>query len=138
MRHPSSAQETFVRRFRLFVPTALFSVVLLPALLAANVSPAAAQTTWVGTWATAPMVGNNPNGTTGGDSATGSTLRETVHVSLGGSTVRVILTNEFGKESLTLGGAQIALPAPDGAIVPASAKPLTFSGSASVTILPSI
>jgi len=125
-----------VRRFRLFVPTALFSVVLLPALLAANVSPAAAQTTWVGTWATAPMVGNNPNGTTGGDSATGSTLRETVHVSLGGSTVRVILTNEFGKESLTLGGAQIALPAPDGAIVPASAKPLTFSGSASVTIPP--
>jgi lysophospholipase L1-like esterase len=82
------------------------------------------------------MAGNNPNGTTGGDSATGSTVRETVHVSLGGSTVRVILTNEFGKESLTIGGAQIALPAPDGAIVPSSAKPLTFSGRASVTIPP--
>jgi lysophospholipase L1-like esterase len=101
--------------------------------------PASAQTNkenWVGTWATAPYAANNPNGTTGGDSATGSTVRETVHVSLGGSSVRVILTNEFGKESLTIGGAQIALPAADGAIIPASAKPLTFSGSASVTIPP--
>jgi lysophospholipase L1-like esterase len=97
--------------------------------------PASAQTNkenWVGTWATAPYAANNPNG----DSATGSTVRETVHVSLGGSSVRVILTNEFGKESLTIGGAQIALPAADGAIIPASAKPLTFSGSASVTIPP--
>ncbi len=123
-----------MRPFRLCLPSALLSAALLPALVAANVSPAAAQTTWVGTWAAAPFAGNNPNATTGGDAATGSTVREIVHVSLGGSSVRVILTNEFGKESLTVGGAQIALPAPDGAIVPASAKPLTFSGSASVTI----
>jgi lysophospholipase L1-like esterase len=100
------------------------------------VSAQAAHENWVGTWATAPFAGNNPNGTSGGDSATGSTIRETVHVSLGGSSVRVILTNEFGKESLTIGGAQIALPAADGAIVAASAKALTFSGSATVTIPP--
>ena len=121
--------------------TSAFLFAALPlAICGAGISPAAAQNTWVGTWAAAPFAGNNPNGTTGGDAASGSTVRETVHVSLGGSSLRVILTNEFGKESLTIGGAQIALPAPnnapDGAIVPASAKPLTFSGSASVTIPP--
>ena len=121
--------------------TSAFLFAALPlAICGAGISPAAAQNTWVGTWAAAPFAGNNPNGTTGGDAASGSTVRETVHVSLGGSSLRVILTNEFGKESLTIGGAQSALPAPnnapDGAIVPASAKPLTFSGSASVTIPP--
>ena len=121
--------------------TSAFLFAALPlAICGAGISPAAAQNTWVGTWAAAPFAGNNPNGTTGGDAASGSTVRETVHVSLGGSSLRVILTNEFGKESLTIGGEQIALPAPnnapDGAIVPASAKPLTFSGSASVTIPP--
>ncbi len=124
-----------MRPFRLSLPSALFSVALLATLSAGSSSAASAQT-WVGTWATAPFAGNNPNGTSGSDAGTGSTVRETVHVSIGGSTVRVILTNEFGKESLTVGGAQIALPAPDGAIVPSSAKPLTFSGSASVTIPP--
>ena len=116
-----------------------FPATLLLSVLTASCLPASAQAAhenWVGTWATAPVSGNNPNGTSGGESATGSTLRETVHVSLGGTSVRVILTNEFGKESLTISGAQIALPAPDGAIIPASARPLTFSGSASVTIPP--
>jgi lysophospholipase L1-like esterase len=125
-----------LRSFRLSLTSALLLASLPPAISAAGPSSASAQTTWVGTWAAAPMAGNNPNGTSGGDTAGGSTLRETVHVSLGGSSVRVILTNEFGKESLTIGGAQMALPAPDGAIVPASAKPLTFSGSPSVTIPP--
>ena len=115
-------------------PALLLSAALLPTLFATHT--AAAQTTWVGTWATAPLAVDNKSGTSGSDAATGSTLRETVHVSLGGSTVRVILTNEFGKESLNIGGAQVALPAPDGAILPASVKPLTFSGSASITIPP--
>lgn len=37
------------------------------------------------------------------------TLREIVHVSLGGSRVRVVLTNEFGAEALQIGAAQVAI-----------------------------
>ncbi len=50
------------------------------------------------------------------------TLREIVHVSLGGHKVRVHVSNVFGKESVTLGGVRVA------------DRPLTFNGKASVTI----
>jgi len=64
------------------------------------------------------------------------TLREIVRTGLGGDTVRVRLSNAYGKESVTIGAAHIALRANGAAIVAGSDRALTFSGRPSVAIPP--
>ncbi len=91
---------------------------------------------WVGTWATSPMAAKNPEGKFGAPGTDGTTLREIVHISIGGPSVRVILTNEFGLDPLTVGAAQIALSSGTSAITAGTATPLTFGGSPSVIIPP--
>ena len=100
---------------------------------------AGAQDHWVGTWATAPMAAKNAGGkfgAEGADAGAGNTLREIVHVSIGGTSVRVILTNEFGEDPLTISAAQIALSADGGGIVAGSSVQLSFSGHPSIVIPP--
>jgi lysophospholipase L1-like esterase len=94
---------------------------------------AAAPDHWVGTWATSPMVAPNDKGVMG---KTDLTLRQIVHVSLGGSRVRIVLTNEFGAEPLTVGAAHVALRATGSDIELATANALTFNGQSSVIIPP--
>jgi lysophospholipase L1-like esterase len=95
---------------------------------------------WVGTWATSPMADGRTPPHFGMEGDTGTTLREVVHISIGGSSFRVTLTNEFGRDALTIGAAQIALKAPGAAsgndIVAGSSLQLSFSGRPSVTIPP--
>ena len=88
---------------------------------------------WVGTWATSPVALSNPNAKFG---AADTTFREIVHVSLGGSRVRIILSNEFGLDPLTISAAHIALRTTGSEIDLASANALTFGGRPSVTIPP--
>jgi lysophospholipase L1-like esterase len=73
------------------------------------------------------------------------TLRLIVHSSVGGSQVRIWLSNRFGVEPLHIGEAHIAVSAvaePDGnvevssTIVPGTDRVLTFNGEPSVTIPP--
>lgn len=64
------------------------------------------------------------------------TLREVIHTSVGGQTVRVRLSNAYGQQSLEIGGAHIALRAQASQIVAGSDRPLTFSGQRSITIPP--
>ena len=86
---------------------------------------------WVGTWGAAPMAAaNKPDGPGSAD----MTLREIVHVSLGGAYTRVVLTNEFGTEPLTVGAVHVALSAGGGSIKLASANAVTFGGSPTITI----
>ncbi len=65
-----------------------------------------------------------------------TTVREIVHVSLGGPQVRVIFTNEFGTEPLTIGAAHVAVSQGGSTINLVSAAGLTFGGRASVVIPP--
>jgi lysophospholipase L1-like esterase len=65
-----------------------------------------------------------------------TTLREIVHVSIGGPQVRVIFTNEFGTDPLTIGAAHVAVSQGDSSINLVSAAGLTFGGHPSVTIPP--
>ncbi|MES1254493.1 MAG: SGNH/GDSL hydrolase family protein [Acidobacteriota bacterium] len=62
------------------------------------------------------------------------TLREIVRVSLGGSRVRVALSNAFGTAPLTIGAAHLAIRATEGTTVPGSDRVLTFSGRPTFTI----
>ena len=63
-----------------------------------------------------------------------ATLRQVVHVSLGGKRLRVRFANAFGTKPLTILAAHVAAYAGDGAIRLEGGKPLTFGGQASVTI----
>ncbi|MFO1073221.1 MAG: SGNH/GDSL hydrolase family protein [Geminicoccaceae bacterium] len=64
------------------------------------------------------------------------TVRQVARLSLGGSRVRVVLSNEYGKEPLVIGAAHVALAGEGVAIQPGSDRPLTFSGQPSVTVPP--
>jgi lysophospholipase L1-like esterase len=108
---------------------ALFFCAVLPS----NVRAAAPAGGWVGTWATAPYAAPNTKEPIG---RTDVTLRQIVHVSLGGTRVRIVLSNEFGSEPLTIGAAHVALSAGGSEIKLASANALTFSGRSSITIPP--
>ncbi len=107
----------------------LLSVVLTTSLAAKQPPP---PDHWVGTWAASPTAADNKAGL-GADDVT---LREIVHVSLGGPLVRVILTNEFGTEPLTIGAVHLANSSGGNAIGLMSANALTFGGRPSVTIPP--
>lgn len=85
---------------------------------------------WVGTW-TMASVAEVPSATNRIDN---QTLRQIVHVSVGGSAVRVRLANTFGTEPLDIGAAHIALRAAGAAIVPGSGRTLSFRGSRSIRI----
>ena len=64
------------------------------------------------------------------------TLREIVHVSIGGPQVRVVFTNEFGTEPLTVGAAHVGISQGGSSINTATGSEagLTFGGRPSVTI----
>ena len=65
---------------------------------------------------------------------TNQTLRQIVRTSVGGSSVRVVLSNAFGNAALTIGAAHIAPRDTEDAIHGNRGRALTFSGRASVTI----
>jgi lysophospholipase L1-like esterase len=58
----------------------------------------------------------------------------TVRASIGGSHLRVHLSNAYGTIPLVIGDAHIALHGTDAAIVPGSDRALTFNGKPTVTI----
>lgn len=62
------------------------------------------------------------------------TLRQIVHVSIGGSRARVVISNIYGNAPITIGAAHIALRDKDSSVQTASGRPLTFSGRPTVTI----
>jgi lysophospholipase L1-like esterase len=62
------------------------------------------------------------------------TLRQVVHTSIGGSNLRVVLSNTYGTAPLTIGAAHIALRDNDSSIRAASGHSLTFSGRSTMTI----
>jgi len=65
---------------------------------------------------------------------TNQTMREVVHVSLGGSRARVVLSNQYGTTPLMIGAAHIALRTSEDGIQAATGGPLTFSGRKTITI----
>lgn len=87
---------------------------------------------WVATWGAAMMAGDQDRAA----DITGKTLREIVHVSLGGEQTRIWLSNRFGREPLHIGAVHVALSGNGSAIQTGSDRAITFKGMASVTIPP--
>jgi lysophospholipase L1-like esterase len=118
-----------------------FRALVLGLTLAARTqtSLCAADENWVTTWGCAPQL-TEPNNLPPAPLAN-STLRQFVHASVGGKTLRVRFSNVFGADSVTIHTAHIALAAGqgsagDGEINPATDKMLVFHGAAEVAIRP--
>ncbi len=120
-------------RLPIFLPQRLALLALALGLLALPSLSALpkADAQWVGTWGTSPMA--EPAAKAPGD-LTGGTLRQVVHVSLGGTALRIRISNTFGQAPLVLHGAHVALSAGRDAIAPGTDTPLLFGGRASVTV----
>jgi lysophospholipase L1-like esterase len=92
---------------------------------------------WVGTWASAPLLdghAKNAEELLTAGTQSGATLREVVHVSIGGETVRVRFSNLYGTSPLVIGAVEIAQAAKGAAIVAGTGKAVTFNGQPSVSI----
>ena len=88
---------------------------------------------WVGTWASAPQLGEAANAPPV-PALADSTLRQIVHVSIGGQQMRVRISNAFGATALTMTSVHVAVAVAGSTIRPESDKALTFYGQSSVTI----
>ncbi|HTU48845.1 MAG TPA: SGNH/GDSL hydrolase family protein [Bryobacteraceae bacterium] len=91
---------------------------------------------WVATWAASPSPQLADEAKIRADKLEfqNQTLREIVHTSIGGDTVRVRLSNAFGKTPVEIDAVHIAQRAEGSAIVSGSDRVLTFSGRPAVTI----
>jgi lysophospholipase L1-like esterase len=116
----------------------ILALILARILAAAPCLPAQTQQqTWIASWGASQQI-PEPQNSLPAEDLRDATLRQIVHLSAGGSRVRVHLSNAFGTGPLTIASAHIARPiATDSpSIDPASDKPLTFSGAATVLIPP--
>ena len=83
---------------------------------------------WVGTWATSPAPSD------AGVGFNNHTLRMNPRISIGGDTLRLRLSNAYGTGTLAIGAAYIGIRDKGPAIVPGSARKLTFGGAGSATV----
>ena len=86
---------------------------------------------WVGTWTTPPVVQPQDASSVGFNN---QTLRQIVRVSIGGSELRVRVSNLFGAGDLKLGAVHVALRDKAAAIKAGSDRTLTFGGTTSATL----
>ena len=96
---------------------------------------ARAQTHWVGSWAASQQI-PEPGNALAPDDLHDATLRQIVHLSIGGTELRVHISNRFGTAPLIFSAVHIAKPASPASakIVPGTDHPLTFSGTTEVTV----
>jgi lysophospholipase L1-like esterase len=98
--------------------------------------PAAAHpapTSWVGSWGSVPTTVPPASDTVFSD----QTIRQTVHLSVGGSRLRVRFSNEFGTAPLVIGEAHVGRAAgsePSRSVAAGSDRRLTFAGQVSATV----
>src|SRR4029077_2792958 len=85
------------------------------------------NTHWVGTWTAAPAPAE-------GAAFANHTLRMIPRVSIGGSRVRVRISNAYGVRPLAIDTAFVGLRSAGPAVVPGSNRQLTFGGETSATI----
>jgi len=116
---------------------ALVLIVLLASCAWAKDKAAVKAPAWVASWAASQQI-PEPHNALPADDLRDATMRQIVHLSVGGSALRVHLSNAFGTEALRFTSVHIARPLSPAApeIDPKSDRPLTFAGSVDVSIPP--
>ena len=110
-------------------------------LLALLALPAGAQqpTRWLATWSTANYAATAAPPRDSVDHVptyVDRTIRQIVRTTIGGDSVRIRLTNEYGERPLIIGAAHIALRDSGATVRLSSDQAITFGGSRSVTLRP--
>jgi lysophospholipase L1-like esterase len=92
---------------------------------------------WVASWSAAQQIPESQNALAA-DDLRDATVRQIVHLSMGGPALRVHVSNAFGTEALHFTSVHIARPPSpaSSAIDPATDRALTFAGSSDVTVPP--
>jgi hypothetical protein len=88
----------------------------------------ASDNLWVTAWSAPPDTVGAP--------LAGQTVRHIIRTSIGGSVLRIRLSNLLGTQPVTLGPVHVAVHAGGSAIRAATDHPLTFGGKPTVTIPP--
>lgn len=99
----------------------------------------AADATWIASWTASPQpvwTADFLFPTNVPAKLHDQTVHQVVRVSLGGPRLRIVLSNAYGKQPITVGKAMIALPAVDGAVIADSLHAATFGGRKTAVILP--
>ncbi len=91
------------------------------------------QEHWVGAWACSPQLAE-PENRPPAPGLSDATLRQIVHVSVGGERLRVRLSNAFGSRPLSIAAVHIAPSLGGSKISVESDEAVTFNGTPSVTI----
>ena len=116
------------------------ALLILPCVTIACATPSlAADGHWVTTWGCGPQLTEPANLPPA--PLANSTLRQFVHVTLGGKHARIRFSNAYGTNSVSINSAHVALSAgtgsaSNGQIDPATDKPLRFRGAPSINIPP--
>jgi lysophospholipase L1-like esterase len=135
-----SVNRHFHSSRRLFHALPILLIVLLASLSLSfcSAKPTGISTPaekWVGTWSTAPQLvepANNPPS----PGLSNNTLRQIVHVSIGGDSLRMRFTNEFSTSPVTLKSVHIAVSTGSGTIDTTTDETIYFNGMPEVTMAP--
>lgn len=121
---------TNAHRFQGWLCAALVFALCIPCV-------AAQSGAWVVSWSASQQVPEPQNALPTSD-LNDATVREIVHLSIGGSTLRVHISNAFGTAALHFTSVHIAKPLSPASstIDPASDKALTFAGKGDVIVPP--
>ena len=130
-------------RAREFLAVSICGAVLLAAAVMAPAkskhkppkSSAPTSVTWIETWGASQQI-PEPQNALPVDDMRDATIRQIFHLSVGGTTLRVHVTNAFGTQPLHFTSVHIAMPISLSlaAIDPATDKPLTFAGATDVKV----
>ena len=118
---------------RIFRKTSIAGFILLILSLSCISCAASAKECWVGTWASGQQLTEDRNNPPA-PGLSNNTLRQVVHVTLGGSKIRLQFSNAYGNSAVTIKAAHLAVSKGGSAIDPATDKALTFKGASSITI----
>ncbi|HLX83168.1 MAG TPA: SGNH/GDSL hydrolase family protein [Terriglobales bacterium] len=92
----------------------------------AQAQPGSAR--WITTWTTSNAASDQPT------TFSNQTIREVVHTSIGGSAVRIRLSNTFGPRAIRFDAVAVGLQQNGASLVPHSNHEVTFGGSRPIAI----
>ena len=131
----------YLSPFNHIFPAIVFLTVMLFIFAMCNKSSIKSSSTpvgkWVGTWSTAPQLvepRNNPPS----PGLSNNTIRQVVHISIGGERLRVRFSNEFSKTPVQMKSVHIALSDGSDTIKQNTDKALTFDGEPAAIIEPGV
>jgi lysophospholipase L1-like esterase len=104
----------------------LAGFLLSGAIAATTPLPSAAEGSWVAAWTAAPDSAGPP--------FERQSIRQIVRTSVGGSRVRIRLSNLFGAEPVRIGPIHVATHGRGSSIVAETTRPVTFNGAPTVTV----